>query len=176
LEWRGEAATPIHPNPRKIVIRTLALGFLLFVIAEMAVLILLGRTFGVFPTIAIVLGAGVLGAWVARWQAAQAALRARSSLAQGAVPTGDMADGLLIALAAVLLIVPGVITDVAGLVLLFPPTRAAIRRSFAAEFSRRTPLGAAIFGMPTGGSEGASTDERDRIIDARVIETRVVDE
>ena len=159
------------------MLRILGVGLLIFVIAEMALLITLGRMLGVLPTILLVLGAGMLGAWVARWQAAKAAFRARSSLAQGAMPTADMADGLLIALAAVLLIIPGVITDVVGLVLLFPPTRAAIRRSFAAEFSRRTPLGAALFGMRGGQRPGgAAAVDKDKIIDARVIETRVVDE
>ena len=155
----------------------LGVGFLIFVVAEMALLIMLGRALGVLPTILLVLGAGMLGAWVARWQAAKTAFRARSQLASGAIPAADMADGLIIAFAAVLLIIPGVLTDVLGLALLFPPTRALLRRSFSAQFARRTPLGAAMFGMRGGrppDSPGAA--ERDQIIDARVVETRVVDE
>lgn len=156
------------------MLRWMGLLFLLFVAAEMAVLILLGRTLGVLPTILLVLGAGALGAMLARWQGARAALRARSRLAQGSLPAAEMTDGLLIVVAAVLLIIPGVLTDVLGLALLFPPTRSLLRHAVVAQFTRRTALGRMAFGRdarpphePMGG---------DQIIDARVIETRVVDE
>jgi UPF0716 protein FxsA len=155
------------------MLRSLSTFFLLFVIAEMAALILLGRTFGVLPTILLVLGGGLVGAWLARWQGLRAAMRARTQMAQGVMPTTEMTDGLLIAVAAVLLIIPGVITDVLGLLLLFPPTRALFRRAVIAQFTRRSPL-------------GRFTHERehlrrvspggDQIIDARVVKTRVVDE
>jgi UPF0716 protein FxsA len=150
--------------------RRLALYLLLFIAAEMAVLIMLGRSLGVFPTIAIVLGAGIVGAWLARSQGLRSAMRAQQQMAQGVMPTSEMTDGLLIAVAAVLLIIPGFITDVLGLALLFPPTRALLKRAVIGKFTRSSPLGRFTHEhqrRPTGG---------DQIIDARVIETRVVED
>jgi UPF0716 protein FxsA len=155
------------------MLRRLAFYFLLFIVAEMAMLILLGRSLGVLPTILLVLGGGMVGAWLARWQGLRSAMRAREQMAQGVMPTAEMTDALLIALAAVLLIIPGVITDVLGLALLFPPTRALLRRAVIGQFTRRSPLGRFTHAhehqrRPIGGG--------DQIIDARVIDTRVVDE
>ncbi|HEX6962836.1 MAG TPA: FxsA family protein [Lacipirellula sp.] len=155
------------------MLRSLAGYFLLFVIAEMAALILLGRAFGVLPTILLVLGGGIAGAWLARWQGLRSAMRAREQMGAGVMPTKEMTDGLLIAVAAVLLIIPGVITDVLGLALLFPPTRALLRHFVVGQLTRRSPLGRFTHEhehhrrTPGGG---------DRIIDARVIETRVVED
>jgi UPF0716 protein FxsA len=154
------------------MLRRLATFVLLFIIAEMAVLIMLGRSMGVLPTIVLVVGAGMVGAWIARWQGLQSAMRARQQMASGVMPTSEMTDGLLIAVAAVLLIIPGFITDVLGLALLFPPTRALLKRAVIGQFTRNSPLGRFTHEhvhqrRPTGG---------DQIIDARVIDTRVVDE
>jgi UPF0716 protein FxsA len=153
------------------MLRRLPLLLLAFVVAEMVLLITLGRWLGVWPTILLVLGGGIAGAWLARWQGLRTALRARDQLANGVLPTTEMTDGFLIALAAVLLILPGVLTDLLGLALLFPPTRALLRRAVIGQFTRRSPL--ASF---THGAQHDDTRRGDRIIDARVIHTRVVDE
>jgi len=152
------------------MLRSLPLFFVVFVAIEMALLITLGRTFGVLPTILIVLGGGVAGTWLARWQGLRSAIRAQNQLAHGVLPTTEMIDGLLIAVAAVLLIIPGVLTDILGLLLLFPPTRAMLRRAAIGQFMRRSPLGRFAHASRRPAPGG------DRIIDARVIETRVVDE
>jgi UPF0716 protein FxsA len=154
------------------MLQRIGLYLLVYVAAEMAALIMLGRRMGVLPTILLVLGGGVVGAWLARRQAAQAAWRARKRLAQGAVPSSELSDGLMITLAAVLFILPGVLTDILGLALLFPPTRALLRQAVVSHFTRSSALGR--LGVGRG---GASHEPRgDRIIDARVIEARVVEE
>jgi UPF0716 protein FxsA len=155
------------------MLRSLLWFLLLYVIAEMAALILLGRTLGVFPTILLVLGGGIVGVWIARWQGLRTAVRARSQLAHGVLPTAEMTDGLLIAVAAVLLMIPGVIGDILGIALLFPPTRALLRRTVIGNFTRRSPLGRFTHEHEHRRSTTAGGDQ---IIDARVIETRVVDE
>jgi UPF0716 protein FxsA len=155
--------------------RSLSTFFLLFVIAEMATLITMGRYLGLIPTLIIVIGGGIVGGWIARWQVVRTALRARHQLASGVMPTAEMTDGFLILLAAVWFIIPGVLTDVLGLALLFPPTRALLRRAAVAQFSRHSALGWFVHRRGH-----APHDERragrDQIIDARVIETRVVEE
>lgn len=155
------------------MLRTFAGYLLIFVVAEMAALILLGRIFGVLPTILLVLGGGVAGAWLARWQGLRSAMRARQQMATGVLPTREMTDGVLIAVAAVLLIIPGVLTDLLGLALLFPPTRSLLRHVVVGQLTRRSPLGRFTHEHdrhrrpPSGG---------DRIIDAHVVDTRVVEE
>src|SRR5688500_8197854 len=99
-------------------------------------------------------------------------MRARQQMASGVMPTREMTDGLLLAVAAVLLIIPGVITDVLGLALLFPPTRALLRRAVIGQFTRRSPLGR----FTHEHEHHRRTPGGDRIIDARVVETRVVEE
>ncbi|MCC6491501.1 MAG: FxsA family protein [Pirellulales bacterium] len=154
------------------MLRRIGLLLLVYVAAEMATLIVLGRRLGVLPTILLVLGGGVVGMWIARQQGLRAALKAQDRMAQGVVPSKEMSDGLLITLAAVLFILPGVLTDVLGLALLFPPTRAVLRHAVVSHFTRNSTLGRMGFGRqhpprPPGGA---------RVIDARVIETRVIDD
>jgi UPF0716 protein FxsA len=153
--------------------RSLSTYFLIFVVAEMAALILLGKSLGVLPTILLVLGGGIAGAWLARWQGLRTAMQARERMDQGVMPTKEMTDGLLIAVAAVLLIIPGVITDVLGLALLFPPTRSLLRRAVIGKFTRSSPLGRFTHEHEHQRHKVGGGDE---IIDARVIETRVVEE
>src|SRR5262245_19503607 len=98
--------------------RSLSTFLLLFVIAEMATLITMGRYLGLIPTLVIVIGGGIVGGWIARWQVVRTAMRARSQLASGVVPTEEMTDGFLILVAAVLFIIPGILTDILGLALL----------------------------------------------------------
>jgi UPF0716 protein FxsA len=160
------------------MLRPFAIGLLLFIVAEMAALIALGKWVGIVPTILIVLGGGVVGAWLAKWQAMRTALRARNRLATGALPAVEMTDGLMIWLAAVLFMIPGLLTDVLGLALLFPPTRGLLRHTVLAHISRRSLLGAKLFGerKPHPASATATPPRGDQIIDARVIDARVVDE
>ena len=156
--------------------RSLSTFLLLFVVAEMAALIMLGRTFGVWPTILLVLGGGIVGAWVARWQGMRTAMRAQNQMASGVLPTAEMTDGLLIAVAAVLLIIPGVLTDVLGLALLLPPTRALLKRAVIGQLTRRSPLGRFTHEQAYGAEGGGLRSRGDQIIDARVIDTRVVED
>jgi UPF0716 protein FxsA len=151
--------------------RSLSTFFLLFVIAEMATLITMGRYLGLVPTLIIVIGGGIVGGWIARWQVVRTAVRARNRLATGVMPTAEMTDGFLILVAAVLFIIPGILSDVLGLALLFPPTRAVLRRLAVAQFSRHSPLGWFVHRR-----HGAPQARGDQIIDARVIETRVAEE
>lgn len=160
------------------MLRPVALGFVLFVIAEMAALIALGKWVGILPTILIVLGGGIVGAWLAKWQGMRTAMRARNRLATGALPAVEMTDGLFITLAAVLFMIPGLLTDVLGLALLLPPTRSLLRHAILAKVSRRSFLGAKLFGerQPQPAAPSSAPARGDQIIEARVIETRVVDE
>ena len=97
--------------------------FLLFPFIELAVLIKVGGAIGVLPTLLLLVAAAVLGSLLMRVAGLATALRAREKLARGEVPEGEMLEGMMIALGGGLLLLPGFISDVFGLLLLLPFTR-----------------------------------------------------
>ncbi len=104
----------------------LLLLFTLVPLLEIYLLIEVGRAIGPALTIALVLGTGVLGAALARregWRTMQALQR---RLNRGEAPTAELIDGGLILAAGLLLITPGLLTDLAGFTLLLPPGRALV--------------------------------------------------
>lgn len=118
----------------------LVLCFTLIPILELILLVKLGNWIGLWPTLAIALGTGFAGAWLARQQGLAVMLRIQESMAQGLTPTDELLDGLLIFAAGVVLITPGLITDLAGLTLLIPWPRRQLkdwlRKKFADQASR----------------------------------------
>jgi len=97
--------------------------FLLFPILELAVLIQVGSAIGVLPTLLLVIGSAVLGSVLLRVAGVATAWRARERLARGEMPEQEMFEGLLIAVGGGLLLLPGFISDVLGLLCLLPLTR-----------------------------------------------------
>ena len=106
----------------------LVLLFTLLPLAELYVLLQVGSYLGVGMTILVVVGTGVVGAQLARIEGWRTWRQMQENIQQGIAPTGELIDGVLILAAGLLLITPGIITDVVGFSLLFPPTRAAIKR------------------------------------------------
>ncbi|MBD8066478.1 FxsA family protein [Devosia sp. PTR5] len=103
--------------------RLIALCFLLLPLLEIAVFILVGRSIGLFPTLALVILAAVGGALLLRQQGLGVVARMRSSMNAGALPGREMFDAMLIGFAALLLVLPGFLSDIAALALLLPPVR-----------------------------------------------------
>jgi len=106
----------------------LAIAFILIPLAELAVLIAVGDVIGLAPTLILLLVVSLAGAWLAKQQGLTAWRRLQLALAEGRMPTVEVADGAMILLAGALLLTPGFLTDVAGILLLLPPTRALARR------------------------------------------------
>jgi UPF0716 protein FxsA len=102
--------------------------FLLVPLAELAVLIAVGDWIGLAPTLVLLLVVSVVGAWLAKREGLAAWRRLQLALAEGRMPTVEVADGALILLAGALLLTPGFLSDVVGILLLLPPTRAVARR------------------------------------------------
>ncbi|HUH12062.1 MAG TPA: FxsA family protein [Longimicrobiales bacterium] len=124
--------------------------FLLFValpLAELALLIWIGQVIGLWPTIAIVVLTGAAGAALARSQGLGVLRRMRAEMAVGRMPVGALQDGLLILVGAIVLLTPGVLTDLAGIVLLLPATRAPIRRWLERKLQRMVQSGQTSFTM-----------------------------
>ncbi len=109
-------------------------------ILELWVIIEVGGWIGVLPTLALLFGFSLLGAVLLRHEGRGAWLRFNRALGERRFPGREVADGLLITIGGVLLLVPGFITDAAGLLLLLPPTRAIGRRLLRTYAGRRFVL------------------------------------
>lgn len=107
---------------------TLLLAFTCIPLAELTLLITVGSKIGVLQTIAIVIITGVAGAWLARMEGLATMIRVQQSLQQGLVPAEELMDAFIILVAGLMLLTPGFLTDVGGILLLIPATRNAFKR------------------------------------------------
>lgn len=105
----------------------LLLLFVVVPVVELFLLLEVGRALGAFETIALVLLTGVLGAGLARVQGVEVLKRIQAEVGGGRMPTESLLDGLLLLVAALVLITPGLITDAFGFFCLIPPTRRLLR-------------------------------------------------
>lgn len=153
--------------------------FLLLValpLTEIYILVQIGYATSAWVPIAIVLVTGVVGSALARAQGLKVANRIREEMASGHMPADAVIDGFLVLLAGVLFVLPGVLTDVVGIALLFPPSRELIKRGVRAWIRRHVELRIGRIGRGGGlTSDAHSMDDHDQIIDARVVRTRVED-
>ena len=97
--------------------------FLLFPLAELYVLIKVGGSIGALATILLLVLGGIAGILLLRLAGFATAWRARERLARGELPEREMLQGLMMAIGGGLLFLPGFISDVLALIILFPPTR-----------------------------------------------------
>lgn len=104
----------------------LFLLFTLVPLVELAVLIRLGSLFGFGPTLLLVVGTGMAGAWLARREGLRSWHAVQVEMAAGRLPGEELVHGLLILGAGIVLITPGVFTDLAGIFLLVRPVRSAL--------------------------------------------------
>ena len=101
----------------------LFLAFTLIPLVEIYLLIKLGQNFGAITSILLVIFTGILGAYLARMEGLRTLFRIQETMREGRMPGEELLDALLIAIAGLVLITPGFITDVVGFLLLFPFTR-----------------------------------------------------
>jgi UPF0716 protein FxsA len=111
--------------------------FIVVPIAELYVLLQIGQAIGVLPTIALLILDSILGSWLMRSQGRAAWLRFNRALTEGRVPGREVIDGVLVIFGGALLLTPGFLTDILGLVLLLPPTRAVVRQVLVRRFGGR---------------------------------------
>jgi UPF0716 protein FxsA len=105
--------------------------------AEIAVLLISGNTIGVWPTIFIIMATGVIGAYLMKREGLRTIRNAQEQLRNGQIPGNSVLDGICILVGGILLVTPGFITDIAGLLLFFPPTRKIVKLIIIKRFSKR---------------------------------------
>jgi UPF0716 protein FxsA len=102
--------------------------FILVPIAEIYVIIQVGQAIGALWTVLLLVVDSIVGARLLSWQGRRAWQRFQDTMAAGKVPHREVLDGVLIVLGGAFLLTPGFLTDILGLVLLIPPSRAFVRR------------------------------------------------
>ncbi len=105
-------------------------------LVEVLILLRLAEAFSWGSTIALVIVTGVLGAALARREGLRTLLRIQDDLYAGRVPTLTMVEGVMILVAGVALVTPGILTDLAGFALLVPVLRRWMARRLALAISR----------------------------------------
>lgn len=119
----------------------LGLLFIIVPLIELAILIYIGTLIGFWYTILIIVVTGFLGALMARMQGLKTMARIRSSLEQGTVPSNELFNGALIFVGGLLLLTPGLITDIIGFALLLPQTRRIIGKVIIRQIQRKIQRG-----------------------------------
>ena len=134
-----------------MIVVALVIAFIVVPIAELAAIIWVGTQIGVLPTIAILVIDSIVGSLLMRHQGRAAWRRFNLALQSGRPPTREVLDGALVLFGGALLLTPGFISDVLGLFLLLPPTRAFVRALLVRRFSARM-VASMTRGRPEPGS------------------------
>jgi UPF0716 protein FxsA len=128
----------------------LILLFIVVPVAELYVIIKVGEAIGVLPTLILLLADALLGSFLLKHEGRGAWRRFNEALAERRFPGREVVDGALIIVGGTLLLTPGFLTDIVGLFLLAPPTRAIARRVL-----KRFTIGRfMVVGMPGGSGAG----------------------
>ena len=127
---------------------------LLWPLIEIALFVTVGGAIGLWLTLLVVLGTGVGGVALLRNQGLRSAERLRAEMGRMRDPVGTAGDSALLALAAILLILPGFLTDILGLLLLLPP----LRKALVAQVARRMGVSSMRSDQPARRSDGIVID------------------
>lgn len=149
--------------------------FIVVPIVELAVIIAVGQQIGVLWTVGLLLASALIGSWLLRREGRRTWRALQQALAAGRVPTREVADGALVIFGAALMIAPGFLTDITGMLCLFPPTRGMLRGLLGTAAARRVVTGR-VFGRrvpsqrgPAGQSHAARRGEpTPRVIDGEI--------
>ena len=109
-------------------------------IVELAVLVAVGKAIGVLATIGLLILASLVGAALLRREGIRTLVAFREAVSTRRPPHRELVDGMLIAAAGVFIVLPGFVSDILGLLLLLPPTRALVRRRMLRSAARHTPV------------------------------------
>lgn len=160
---------------RRFPVWLLAILFLGIPLLELYVLIQVGQVIGVGWTILLLIADSIFGGWLIKHEGARAFRALNAALASGRMPARELADGILILAGGILMLSPGFVLDVVGLLLILPFTRPVARKALSAFIAARM-VSTLPFGAQPGGP-GAQNDERPRPgSQGTVVEGEVVDD
>ena len=107
--------------------RNLFLLFITFVLAEMAAIIVVGNWLGVFPTLMLIVLTSTFGVYMLKRRGTQSMKEIQQSIARGQAPGVALMEAFMMFVGAVLLVLPGFLSDILGLLMLTPVTRSLFK-------------------------------------------------
>jgi UPF0716 protein FxsA len=125
-------------------------------IVELYVMVQVAGVIGALPTVVLVVAMCVAGAWLMKVEGLGVLRRMQRQLNAGEMPTTEAVNGVMIVVGGLLMLVPGFITGIVGLLLLLPPVRALLRPLVVARVQRRIDRGSARFMVFSAGAPGRS--------------------
>jgi UPF0716 protein FxsA len=134
--------------------------FIVVPLAELYVILKVGDAIGAVWTILLLAADSILGSVLLRTQGRSVWRKFNQALAEGRMPHREVLDGVMVIFGGAFLITPGFLTDVVGVLLLLPPTRAVIRRAVVRRLGRRVAVGVVRGGRrgPDYDVEGSATE------------------
>jgi UPF0716 protein FxsA len=157
------------------------LALLAYVALEIWVLVLVGQTVGFLGLLGLLVVSAIVGAWALKHEGRRSLTDLGRAVQSGRPAEAEVAGGMYVALAGVLLVVPGMLSTVAALVLLIPPVRRALARRAAARAVRAgsarmgptitvVGAGAPAAHGPWGTGPGSGDPWHGRVIEGQVVE------
>ena len=131
----------------------LAIAFVVVPLAEIWAILQVGRLVGPWWTIALLVLDSLVGAWLIRREGGRAWRALREALQGGRMPARELADGALVLIGGTLMLSPGFLLDVVGILLVLPFTRPVARRLLTSVVERRL-----VAATPFGGWGAANND------------------
>ena len=104
---------------------------------EIYLFIKVGSQIGALNTILLILLTAIVGIWYARYEGFNTLKSGMSQLVRNELPLYEIISGAALAVAAILLIIPGFATDFLGLIMIFPPTRKLLFGKISKNYSKR---------------------------------------
>ena len=175
-------STAPRPRARRLrLTRMAAAALLLLPIFEIAVLVAVGKAIGGWPTFLLLVATSLLGVWMIRREGARAWRALEQAVRSGRMPAREIADGIVVLVGGGLLVAPGFVTDLLGLLLVLPFTRPVARSMLAAVISRRLVAQTERFTGPTvtgqpGWEQRPPQGPRRSTSSDEVIEGEIIDE
>ncbi len=118
------------------MISKLILIFITIPLIEMLILIKMGELIGFWPTILLVVVTGIVGATLAKMQGFLVLTRIQRELNAGRIPKDEVIEGLLVLVGGIVLLTPGLLTDLCGFALMIPAVRRWVARLLKARFGK----------------------------------------
>lgn len=141
--------------------------FLVLPFAELAVIVGAADAIGLGPTLLLLVAVSVAGAYLVKREGVGVVRRIQERLDRGELPTTELVNGALIMFAGALMLTPGFLTDIVGILLLLPPTRALVRVAIVSRFRTKVlaaagplgPVASAGFGPRRAAGDVLDVDE-----------------
>lgn len=136
----------------------LLVAFVLVPLAEIYVIVQVGQAVGAWWTIVLLVADSVFGTWLVKREGGRAWRALQMALQEGRMPARELADGMLILIGGTLMLTPGFLSDVVGMLCILPVTRPLGRRVLARMVTRRLLATSAQARGTRGGAGRAGPD------------------